>query len=156
MRRIVLRASLFLLCGLAAAQAPAGSAAPQDERLERIRKLMANNLRRLPNYTCTMTVERWITDPVVRRGPPIPPRHSDTLRVEVAEVGGQELIGLPGSKLGDQSLEEIAGHGLIAKGDFANLAFVVFRTNDPKLHFVGEKKLNGKPALEYAYEIALE
>src|SRR6266404_6293415 len=146
MRRAI--RGVFLLCGLAAAQTPTG-----DQRLDRIRSLMANNLRRVPNYTCTMTIDRSISPAGKRYTPPQPAQHSDTLRVEVAEVGGKELVGLPGAKLGDTSLEELGGKGLIASGDFANLAYALFRTDAAKLRFAGEKKVNGRPALEYDYQI---
>lgn len=139
--------------------APTAPSQGLDPRLEKVRSLMSSNLRRIPNYTCTMTVDRSIRQANQRSrnfSPPQPIRHSDTLRVEVAEVDGKELIGLPGSKLGDQTLEEVGQTGLIATGDFATLAIVVFRTHDPVLAFVGEKKLNGHPALEFSYSVAKE
>ena len=46
-------------------------------------RLMAANLKHLPNYTCLMTIDR--SSQPMRR----PMVHDDTLHLEVAEVGGQ-------------------------------------------------------------------
>ena len=61
-------------------------------RIARIRSQMARNLERLPNYTCTQTIERSIRPARTRRFQLI-----DTIRLEVALVNGRELFAWPGS-----------------------------------------------------------
>src|ERR1017187_9387833 len=139
------RLSAVFLCALAAAQrTPTGAA-----RLDRIRLLMATNLLHLPNYTCLMTVDRSVKPS--GRGTLL--AHEDTVRLEIAEVGDKELLGWPGSKLSEDRMENMVGRGLIASGDFSGIPNVVFRTREPRFELVGEKKLHGRDAVEYAFHV---
>jgi len=137
--------TIFLCCVVAAGQLPSTG----DARLDRIRLLMANNLIHLPNYTCLMTIDRSVKS----GGRNAYMTHEDTLRLEVAELGEKELVGWPGSKLGEEKMEEMIGRGLIASGDFGSLANAIFRTRDPKFDLVGEKKLRGRQTVEYAFRV---
>jgi hypothetical protein len=136
---------LFSLSLVLVAQTPEG-----DQQLARIRAKMADNLRRLPNYTCLMTVDRAarsagrVRDLV----------HQDTIRLEVAEVGEKELFGWPGTTLVDQRIEDFVPDGVFASGDFSGLANVIFRTHDPTFRALGKKKINGREAIGYLYEVA--
>ena len=89
------------------------------ERIERIKAKMADNLRRLPNYTCTETIERFMRGPRSRIFAPL-----DTLRLEVALVDGNELFARAGAgKVEEKDIWEIVGDGAaIGNGDFALLA----------------------------------
>ncbi len=147
MKRAVILIAGVLLANLAAAQTP-----PADPQLEKIRTQMASNLRRLPNYTCLMTVERFA------RGPSRGTRsnellHQDTIRLEVAEAGEKELLAWPGAPLTEQRIEDLVPDGVFASGDFGGLANVVFRTNDPKFRPAGKKKIDGREAIGYSYEV---
>jgi hypothetical protein len=139
--------------------APPPSAPPQtpplagqqesDPQLARIRSKMADNLRRLPNYTCLMTIERSFRPPGRVRDVV----HQDTIRLEVAEVGDHELFGWPGSALTDPHMENFVPQGLIANGDFAGLANVLFRTHDPIFRPAGKKKIDSRETIGYTYEV---
>ena len=73
------------------AQAQQGPS-PDVSLLGKIRSKVAENLRRLPNYTCTQTIVRSL-----RRKPAAKLQRLDTVRLEIAYVGGKELYGWPGS-----------------------------------------------------------
>jgi hypothetical protein len=144
-----MRAIFLLVCSLLCTSAAAQLASTGDARLDHLRTLMAVNLMRLPNYTCLMTIDRSAKP----RGRNTFMTHEDTLRLEIAEVGNAELVGWPGSKLGEEKMEEMVTRGLVASGDFSGVATVVFRSRAPKFELVGEKKLHGRETVEYAFHV---
>jgi hypothetical protein len=83
---------LCLLCCCFLAQAFAQETSEGDILLARARYHMAQTLQRMPNYTCTQTVER-----MVRKAPSRRIEMMDVLRLEVALAGGRELYKWPGS-----------------------------------------------------------
>src|SRR6266576_3525198 len=142
----------FLLC-LSTASGAQEELAPESRLLERIKAKMADNLRRLPNYTCTETIERFLRGPRSRIFAPL-----DTLRLEVALVDGTELFARAGAgKVEEKDIWEIVGDGAaIGNGDFALLASSVFLSQGPVFTRVGETTLNGSPAIRYDYRVARE
>ncbi len=64
---------------------------PDVSLLSRIRTKVAENLKRLPNYTCTQTIIRSL-----RRTPAAKLQRLDTVRLEVAYVGGKEALWVAG------------------------------------------------------------
>jgi hypothetical protein len=79
---------LSLGCAVALAQAPASpTTSSSDPQLAGLRARMSDNLSRLPNYTCLMTVDRSSKPAGSSRGL----NHIDTIRLEVAEAGTHEL-----------------------------------------------------------------
>ena len=91
-------------------------------RIARIRAHMADNLQRLPNYTCTQTIERSTRPARSRRFQLV-----DTLRLEVALVNGRGLFAWPGSgKFDDRELGEIIGSGASGNGNFGLHARSIF------------------------------
>src|SRR5258708_1787211 len=136
----------FVVSGLLGGLLFAQLTSTGDVRLDRVRAVMADNLVHLPNYTCLMTVDRS-----ARQNPRLATEHEDTLHLEVADVGGKEIFGWPGTKLGEKEMSELIGRGLVASGDFATIATVIFRTRTPKFKSLGEKKLHGRQAVEYAF-----
>ncbi len=143
-----MKSAIFFLslgCGLVVAQTPEG------DQLARIRAKMGDNLRRLPNYTCLMTVERS-GRPAGRASRDL--THEDTIRLEVAEVGGKELFGWPGTTLVNRRIEDFVPSGMFANGDFAGLANIVFRTHDPTFRPAGKRKIDGRQAVGYSYQVA--
>src|SRR5207237_772673 len=72
-----------------------------------IKARAAENLQRLPNYTCTETIERTRRLHGSRKFQPL-----DILRLEVALVEGKELFSWPGAgKFEERGIGEIVGHG---------------------------------------------
>lgn len=138
----------LLLLAAAATAAQDGSAA----LLASIRQRMAENLARLPNYTCRETIERT--------GGESGARHLaflDRLRIEVAYVGGRELYALPGEdRFEDRPLEEIVGSGgAISTGDFATHAKVVFTTSAPEFTWAGDGQRDGRTVVRYNFRVPL-
>src|SRR4051812_40301822 len=136
----------LLLVALLGAQDVKPSAA--DIRLQRTRAVMSHHLANLPNYTCLLTIERSYKAPVRNMRTIETFTHDDTIHLEVAEVGSEELFGWPGGKLGEAKMEEMISRGLFATGDFSTIANVLFRTADPAFEDLGDKKLQGRPAIE--------
>ena len=141
-----LAAALFLLA------AAAGAGDDPAALLAGIRQHMAENLARLPNYTCRETIERTGGD-----GGPRHLAFLDRLRVEVAYVGGRELYALPGEdQFEDRPLDEIVGSGgAISTGDFATHAHVVFATNAPQFTWAGEEQRGGRTVVRYDFRVPL-
>ena len=75
----------LLLC-FPASPSIAQELAPEILLLARIKAKAAENLQRLPNYTCTQTIERSHRNARARKFELL-----DTLRLEVALVEGKEL-----------------------------------------------------------------
>src|SRR5207247_2136627 len=116
----------LLLCFACRAQE---AVAPQTLTLERVKAKMADNLRRLPNYTCSQTIERS-----KRRQPSSPSELVDTLRLEVALVDGKELFSLPGAaQFEEKEIREFASEAAaIGDGAFALQARSLFLTGSPE------------------------
>jgi hypothetical protein len=123
---------------------------PESILLARIRVVMAENLQRLPNYTCLQTIER------ARR--PAPTRKfqlMDTLRLEVALVGGKELFSWPGAgQFEERELRDFVG-GTSGNGSFGLHARAVFLSNVPRFTWVGERERNGRKTVRFDYEVPL-
>ncbi|HEV2445342.1 MAG TPA: hypothetical protein VGS58_05450, partial [Candidatus Sulfopaludibacter sp.] len=136
---------------LAAGAAGAGDA--HSELLANIRQHMAENLGRLPNYTCRETIERTSA--------PARSKHFtlvDRLRLEVAYVGGRELYAWPGEdRFEDRSIVEIVGKGAaIGAGNFAMHARAVFTTNAPVFAWGGEAERGGRRVVRFDFTVARE
>jgi hypothetical protein len=124
--------------------------APEIVLLGRIKAKAAENLQRLPNYTCTQTIERAHRNGKARKFEPL-----DTLRLEVALVEGKELFSWPGAgKFEEKGIGEIVGGGgAIGNGSFALHARSVFLSRWPTFTYFGETNLNGRRAIRYDYRV---
>lgn len=127
-----------------------GAVDANDELLARIRRHMAENLARLPNYTCRETIERASAAAGSRHFELI-----DRLRLEVAYIGGRELYAWPGeATFEDRSIEDIVGTGgAIGYGNFAMHARVVFTTNAPEFSEGAEEQRDGHPVVRYDFHV---
>lgn len=139
-----LRAVLFALLLARAQQGPA-----QDvSLLNRIRSKVADNLKHLPNYTCTQTIVRSLS-----RGPAARLQRLDTVRLEVAYLDGKELYGQPGSNHINESRITQLVSGTIGNGDFGVLPSSIFLGSSAQFELQGESTLEGKPAIRYNYTV---
>ncbi len=141
---------LLALCALACAQTPQETGlAPERLLLVRIKVAMESNLEELPNYTCSLTVERSI-----RRAQNQRFQLMDALRLEVALVNGKELYSWPGEKeFRDEDLTDMIDQGAISTGAFALHARSVFLSNTAEFTYVGEEDLDGRRAVRYDFRI---
>jgi hypothetical protein len=132
---------LLLLAAL-----PAG-AADSGDLVYRVRQSTFQNLSRLPNYTCRMTIDRAVRAPDRKKWLPV-----DTLRLDVAFVGGRELFAWPGKQFEDKLISEIVPNGgMIGTGDFAMHARAIL---------IDERVLlscrSGAREIECSYRVPLE
>ena len=132
-----------------------GLALPQAEvprevlLLARIRQKMADNLARMPDYTCLETIERS-----TRRRSSLAYQLVDTVGVEVAHVGDKELYSRPGGqKFEESDLATLIGSGMTASGDFALHLRAIFGSNIPLFTYRGEEDLDGRRTVRYEYSV---
>ncbi len=112
---------------------------PESLMLARIKVRMAENLKRLPNYTCLQTIERSTRSSATQRYRPM-----DILRMEVALVGGKELFAWPGEQnFQEREFREIATSGAMGNGNFALHARSVFLSNVPTFKYAGRETRDG-------------
>jgi hypothetical protein len=118
--------------------------------LAKIKVKMAENLDRLPNYTCEQTVERSR-----RRSPGRKFELLDTVRLEVALVEGKELYGWPGAnRIAESDLSNLV-HGTIGNGDFGLLARSIFLGSGGLFTYTGETTVDGRNTIRYDYRVPL-
>lgn len=144
--KMTLRFTFVLLAALARAQA---GLPPEVLDLARIRSQMRANLEHLPRYTCLETIER---------------SHSaahkstfqlvDTLRIEVAHVGREELYSWPQARHFSPAIGDIIGSGTISTGEYSGHAYNVFVNAATQIRFAGYENYKGRPALKYDFRLA--
>ena len=136
----------LLLCSVACG---AQELSPESVLLARIKVRMAENLRRLPNYTCLQTIERSARNAATQRYRPV-----DILRMEVALVGGKELFAWPGEQnFEEKELREIATSGAMGNGNFALHARSVFLSAVPTFKYTGRETREGREVVSYEYKV---
>ena len=123
-----------------------------DRLLAGIRRHVRDNLARLPNYTCRLTIERFHGPAAARH-----PTRVDTVHIEVGYVDGKELYAWPGQKFENKRLEQLMPPGgAVGNGDFALHIRSIFLTNAATFTYVGPTEEDGRPALQFQYRIAQE
>ena len=127
--------------------------------LRNIKDRMAQNLVRVPNYTCLETMVRTRRAPeslvIAVPGKSAPYRRADVLRFEVAEVDGDELFALPGNHdFRKMALRDLASGGLMGNGAFSLFSHSVFTGNAVEYHFVGEEQMDGRTLLRYDFKVS--
>jgi hypothetical protein len=131
-----------------AAACLAQEAAPPDALLLKIKAKVAENLSRLPNFTCTETIQRslWYKSTAV-------PEMVDTVHLEVAFLQGQELYGWPGApRIDEPDVVKLVG-GSVGNGYFALFLNNIFLVQSTEFHYVGHVKLDGRDSLRYDYTV---
>lgn len=105
---------------------------------------------RLPEYVCTQTIDRF-----TRSAPEEQWRKVDTLRFEVALIGGQERYGRVGAnQFYDQPLADVVRSGVVSTGKFGLLVRQVFDTQAARYLYKGLNDRDGGKAHEYDFEVA--
>jgi len=127
MRAVVLLAFL-------AVQNPVDVAWENTVRLAHVKNKVAVALASQPDYVCLASFDRFYTPAggVERR--------MDTIRVEVAYVGGKELHSWPGeNNFSETPLTRMIGVGMVGDGDFAVHAHNVFVAGGGVVRYAGEE-----------------
>jgi hypothetical protein len=131
---------------VAQAQAPA----PEPSLLDKVKARAAENLRRLPNYTCTEAIQRALRLGLIARF-----QAEATVRLDVAYVEGKEWFGRPSEgKIDQSSVEELAS-GTIGNGQFALFVKGIFMGKATTFGSPVNTKLEAKPAFRFDYSIPL-
>lgn len=142
MIRLVLRASC-LFVGVALAQA-------QPDDLAKIKAAVEENLSRLPNYTCTESIEQ--SERLLIDGKP-KVTFLEKTRLEVAFVEGKELFGWPGAAKMDQSDVAKMIQGAIGNGYFGLFSKTIFLVPSTTFQNANTTELDGRPAVHYEYRV---
>jgi len=126
--------------------------------LRNIKLRMAQNLTRVPNYTCLETINRGTHAPerfvIAVPGKSVPFRRTDVLRLEVAEVSGQELYAHAGEHTFEKKdMIEFGNGGLIGNGMFTLFAHDVFTTSVPIYQFIGEEAMEGRTLIRFDFKV---
>lgn len=124
--------------------------AQTPEQLAKIKSTVEDNLDRLPNYTCTESIQRF-ERPMIDGQRKL--MMSETVRLEVAFVDGSELFGWPGAAKIDESDVGKMIDGSIGNGYFALFSQNVFSTPSASYQYVNSDALDGKPAVRYDYRV---
>ncbi|MGC4051845.1 MAG: hypothetical protein QM757_21080 [Paludibaculum sp.] len=134
----IAQAAILLICLQArpAAQPETGA----NSILNGIRDRALQNLRTLPNYTCTSVIERSARRSVSHRF-----ENVDRIHLEIAYIGGSELFGWPaGERIEEQDLRRFVG-GSITNGDFALLTQAVLAGPGVRFQSPIRKDSEGRP-----------
>lgn len=130
---------------------PQSGLAPEALLLAKVKLRAAENLERLPNYTCLETIERSRRRVASRRFELI-----DLLRLEVGLVNRKELFAWPGSgEFTEQELSDMVGHGAIGNGSFALHARSLFLSGMPEFTYVGERTRDNRATIRWDYRVPL-
>jgi len=133
----------FLVAAAVHAQAPS--------LLDQVKTRAAENLSRLPNYTCTETIERAQRQGKRGRIWPL-----DRVQVNVAYVNGKEFYGRVNEpKIDQPDLGQITGTP-IGNGQFALFVKSIFSGRRAVFGSPAKTKLDGRPAFRFDYAIPLE
>ncbi|MBI3684620.1 MAG: hypothetical protein HY235_29975 [Acidobacteria bacterium] len=143
-----LTAGLLLGTAVVAAQS---DLPPELLLLAKIKLQAAENLQRLPNYTCLETVERSRRLVSSRKFQLI-----DVLRLEVGYVNNKEVFAWPGSeKFEEKEISDMVSGGAIGNGSFALHLRSVFLTNAATFTYSGERIREGRRAHRFEYEVPM-
>jgi hypothetical protein len=120
--------------------------------LDRFRTRIKAELGRLPDYVCSQTVERFSRPTAQRQWQKV-----DTLRLDVAFLGDQELYGAPGAaQFHQRPLEQVVGRGTVNTGRHGLLAQHIFATSAATFTYRGEGEQNDRAAYMYDYDVSPE
>jgi hypothetical protein len=120
------------------------------ELLQRIREKVAARLSKLPNYTCTETIDRYI------RRPSTGLQQSDRVQLEVAFVGNREMYAKPGGEFQDGHAGRLITSGTISDGEFGAHMVSLFRTDRAEFEFAGTGKKDGHKTYKYDFSMSQE
>jgi hypothetical protein len=125
-------------------------AAPDPTLLARLKDHMQHRLSDVPNYTCQETIER-----AERRSSANEYRVLDTLQLEVAQVGGRELLAWPGGSFEAKPLSAFASNGLMTNGAFAMHARGLFFGDRAAWKYGGERQDGDQRVIRFEFSVPL-
>jgi hypothetical protein len=112
---------------------------------------MAAVLSKMPNYMCEEIIDRYAREKGAKKFKDV-----DTMRLDVAFVGGKEVFGKhTAGKIDKAHPSGLTGHGVTSNGEFTGFARSVFASNVATMHYFGPDQLDGKTNLRRDYSIPL-
>jgi hypothetical protein len=125
---------------------------PPEQILDRFLAQVKAHLDLLPDYVCDQEVSRFM-----RSRPELPWQPVDTLRLEVAMVGGRELYSRAGAReFAERPLAELVGKGTITTGQIGLFTRHVFLAPNTRFAYRHLTEHNSRPAHEFTYDVAPE
>jgi hypothetical protein len=128
-----------------------GASSAFGQRLDRfelfgnIRAKMETNLAHLPDYTSRETVSRLVRGLGKRKFEPY-----YVLRLDVAYLGGQEILATPGSaSFEKRRIREVVPDGAMRVGAFAGIAKAIFHGTGVEIRYEGSPRL-AEPITNYS------
>jgi hypothetical protein len=120
-------------------------------QLARVKHDMAAVLSKMPNYMCEEIIGRSARENGAKRFKDV-----DTMRLDVAFVGGKEVFGKhTAGKIDKGHPSGLTGHGVTSNGEFTGFARSVFMDNVATMRYFGPDRLDGKASLRWDYSIPL-
>jgi hypothetical protein len=120
-------------------------------QLARIKHDMTVVLSRMPNYMCEEIIERSARETGAKKFKDV-----DTMRLDVAFVGGKEVFGKhTAGKIDKSHPSGLTGHGVTSNGEFTGFARSVFMDNVATIRYFGPDQLGRKASLRWDYSIPL-
>lgn len=118
-------------------------------QLARLKRKIAAEMVRLPNYTCLETIERSRSQSATGR-----PHYVDTVRVEVAVADNREIYSWPGAgQFEDRDITQMVSGNAISNGSFSTEIRSVLVDNNSLIIWHGEEEMFGRRALRWDYRI---
>jgi hypothetical protein len=147
--RLSLAAGAAVMCCLWAVRAQ--SDLPRDVvQLSRIKAHMKERLLQVPNYTCLETIERMQKLPKAGKF-----KLLDTVRLEVAEVSGKELLAQPGGRFEEGNPATFVHSGVMANGLFSTHTRALFIHDAATFTYAGKDEFDGRNLVRYDFQVSL-
>lgn len=118
-------------------------------QLARIKHEMSAVLNKMPDYMCEEIVERSSMEKGAKKF-----KEGDTMRLDVAFVGGRELFGKHEvGQIDKDHPSTLTGHGVTSSGEFVGHARTVFVGGAATIRYFGPDDLQGRNALRWDYVV---
>ncbi len=140
---------MVALAAIAILSAAAADLPDHVLKLSRVKRRALQALKTLPDYTCLAVTERSQQKLKDRA-----PQRIDTVRMEVAHSGNQDLYAWPGAdRFENTRAGEMIGSGMFGSGEFATHLKTVL-DGYGVMTYVGEENTLGRKLLRWDYSIA--
>jgi hypothetical protein len=124
---------------------------PQPALIGQIQRRMAENLARLPNYTCLETIDRTVVRQTKKKL-----LLRDRIHVEVAFIEAKEMFSWPGSAdFEPDLLHQIASAGASGIGGFGGWTRAFFGPSGPNFTYAAECLVEGRRGFRYDFDVPL-
>ncbi|HYP06373.1 MAG TPA: hypothetical protein VER03_09045 [Bryobacteraceae bacterium] len=132
-----------------------GISAQQADLLASVKLKLHDDLRRLPNYLCTETIDQSRIRGYSCSGPECHKVFLSRIRLDVGFVKGKQIFGWPGGeRLSDSDVSRFVS-GLVTDGDLVALARILL-VSKPTIKTERYEDLYGRAAIRYDFHVPLD